>query len=135
MYQYFKAILTSVDHSFFLNLRVFFLNSLLKKPQSGLYMVCMSESLFHVFIQSILHQDFYIWQWQPSHRQLTLSINTHTKQSLTVCLLSSVLIICRMCIVYSNSMYCSRRWISPVYCIGSKGRKDSTINWSPLRTA
>lgn len=135
MYQYFKAILTSVDHSFFLNLRVFFLNSLLKKPQSGLYMVCMSESLFHVFIQSILHQDFYIWQWQPSHRQLTLSINTHTKQSLTVCLLSSVLIICRVCIVYSNSMYCSRRWISPVYCIGSKGRKDSTINWSPLRTA
>lgn len=135
MYQYFKAILTSVDHSFFLNLRVFFLNSLLKKPQSGLYMVCMSESLFHVFIQSILHQDFYIWQWQPSHRQLTLSINTHTKQSLTVCLLSSVLIICRVCIVYSNSMYCSRRWISPVYCIGSKGRKDSTINWSSLRTA
>lgn len=112
-----------------------FLKFIVKKTHSGLYMVCMSESLFHVFIQSILHQDFYIWQWQPSHRQLTLSINTHTKQSLTVCLLSSVLIICRMCIVYSNSMYCSRRWISPVYCIGSKGRKDSTINWSSLRTA
>lgn len=41
---------------------------------------------------------------KPSQRELTLSINTHTKRSLTVCLLSSVLIICRMCIVYSNSM-------------------------------
>lgn len=48
---------------FFLN-HLGFLNSLLKKTHSGLYsglyMVCMSESLFHVFIQSILHQDFYI---------------------------------------------------------------------------
>lgn len=41
-----------------------FLKFIVKKTHSGLYsglyMVCMSESLFHVFIQSILHQDFYI---------------------------------------------------------------------------
>lgn len=45
---------------FFLNLLVFLKFIVKKKTHSGLYMVCMSESLFHVFIQSILHQDFYI---------------------------------------------------------------------------
>lgn len=37
-----------------------FLKFIVKKTHSGLYIVCISESLFHVFIQSILHQDFYI---------------------------------------------------------------------------